>query len=102
MPAHPTFYAKRNLFIEYGHYNIGFKTAADYELMLRFLYKLNLKAVYIDKVLVMMRMGGVSNRTLGNRLTANWNDFRAMRYNGLKWPLLAIVLKPLRKISQYF
>jgi glycosyltransferase involved in cell wall biosynthesis len=102
MPAHTTFFAKRDLFAKYGNYNIGFKTAADYELMLRFIHKFELEAVHINKVLVIMRTGGVSNRSLRNRLSASWNDFRAMRHNSLKWPLLAIMLKPLRKISQYF
>lgn len=102
MPAHTTFFAKRNLFTDYGNYNIAFKTSADYELMLRFIHKFKLKAVHINKVLVIMRTGGVSNRSLNNRLSASWNDFRAMRHNGLKWPLLAIMLKPLRKILQYF
>lgn len=102
MPAHTTFFARRNLFSEYGNYNIAFKTSADYELMLRFIHKYNLKAVHINKVLVVMRIGGVSNRSVRNRLSASWNDFRAMRHNSLKWPLLAIMLKPLRKISQYF
>jgi hypothetical protein len=102
MPAHTTFYARRELFEHYGNYNIAFKTASDYELMLRFIHKYKLKTVYLNKLLVVMRTGGVSNKSLKNRILANWNDFRAMRHNGLPWPLLAIILKPLRKISQYF
>jgi glycosyltransferase involved in cell wall biosynthesis len=102
MPPHPTFYVRKELFERYGGYDLSFKSASDYEFMLRLMHKFKLRSKYIDKLLVVMRTGGVSNRSVRNRLWANWNDFRAMKANGLGWPLLAVVLKPLRKISQYF
>ena len=102
MPAHPTFYARRRLFEKWGNYNLKFKTAADYELMLRFLYLNKSNSVYLDRVFVKMRVGGISNRSIYNRLQANYYDMEAMRHHHIKWPWLKVLIKPLRKVNQYF
>lgn len=101
MPPHPTFYAKKKLFEEYGYYKLNFGTAADYELMSRFIHARRVKVDYVPKVLVKMMQGGVSNQNFGNRLNAWSNDLRAMRNNGIAIPIMAIVLKPLRKLTQF-
>nr|WP_256484283.1 glycosyltransferase family 2 protein [Mucilaginibacter flavidus] len=101
MPAHPTFYCRRELFGRFGVYSLRFGTAADYELMLRFLYAGKLTAVYLDKVLVKMRTGGKSNQSLTSRLKGLFHDFRAMRHNRIFLPIFTIIMKPMRKIRQY-
>lgn len=101
MPPHPTFYCKREWFRRLGAYSLQFGTAADYELMLRFLYANRLTAVYLDKVLVKMRTGGKSNRSPFSRLKGLFHDFRAMRYHRIFFPAFTLVMKPLRKLFQY-
>ncbi|HEY1025553.1 MAG TPA: glycosyltransferase family 2 protein [Sphingobacteriaceae bacterium] len=101
MPAHPTFYAKRELFEKFGGYDLGFGSAGDYELMVRFLHKHRAKAVYLGKLMVKMRTGGVSNQSLVNRFRASVMDYRAMKRNSVQFPILAILLKPLRKLGQF-
>lgn len=101
MPPHPTFYAKSSLFKTLGGYNSAYGTAADYELMLRFMHQRQVNVFYLDKVIVKMLSGGVSNRTLGSRIQAWKGDFKAMANNQVAYPLLAILLKPLRKICQF-
>ncbi len=101
MPPHPTFYVKRKLFEQFGLYSVNYGTAADYELMLRFMYLNRAKSFYLNKVLVKMVLGGVSNRNLKNRISAWRNDFRAMKHNRINTPILGMMLKPLRKISQF-
>ena len=101
MPAHPTFYAKRELFERYGNYRLDMGSAADYELMMRFLHKHNVKSHYLPDEMVKMRTGGMSNSSLSARIKANRADIRAMKLNGIKYPYLAAVLKPLRKIPQF-
>ena len=71
MPPHPAFFAKKDCYTKWGLFNLSLKSAADYELMLRFLYKNNCSVVYIPKTLVKMRVGGKSNVTLANRIKAN-------------------------------
>lgn len=101
MPPHPTFYVKREIYQKLGLYNTIFKSAADYELMLRFLYKHNISTTYIPEKLVKMRVGGKSNATLKNRLHANQEDYRSWIINGLKPPFYTRFLKPLRKLVQF-
>ena len=102
MPAHPTFYARKKLFYELGFYDLKLNSCADYELMLRFLYLNKRKSIWLNKVLIKMRVGGVSNISINSRITASRNDFTAMRINRISWPLLKVIIKPLRKIHQYF
>jgi len=101
MPPHPTFYCKRAAFTRLGGYNLSYGTAADYELMLRFIHLNKLNAGYLNKVLVNMVTGGISNLSYRNRLNAWGNDYKAMGKNGVLFPLLCIVFKPLRKVFQY-
>lgn len=101
MPPHPTFYVKREVYERLGLYNIKFTSAADYELMLRYLYKQGISTCYVPEVLVRMRVGGKSNVTLGNRWKANQEDYHAWQINGLKPYYYTRYLKPLRKLIQF-
>ena len=101
MPPHPTFFVRRSVYAKYGNFNLNLGSAADYELMLRFLLKLNISTAYIPEVLVKMRTGGKSNASLKNRLMANWFDRMAWKVNGLKPYPWTLTMKPLRKIGQY-
>ncbi|MCR8560206.1 glycosyltransferase [Mucilaginibacter sp. BJC16-A38] len=102
MPPHPTFYCKRILFDQLGCYTLAYGTAADYELMLRFLFVHQIKPYYLEQVMVLMRTGGASNRHLKNRIKGLLNDLKAMRKHRIWLPILTVILKPLRKITQYF
>jgi glycosyltransferase involved in cell wall biosynthesis len=102
MPPHPTFYCKKELFQQFSYYSLEYGTAADYELMLRFMYKNGVKASYLNKVIIKMKTGGASNKNLNSRVKGLLFDLKAMRNNGIKAPLLGLIFKPLRKISQYF
>ena len=59
------------------------------------------KTYYIPNVLVKMRMGGQSNRSLKNRIKANLQDRKAWSVNNIRVPLYTLILKPLLKIGQY-
>jgi glycosyltransferase involved in cell wall biosynthesis len=101
MPPHPTFFVRRNLYEQFGGFNLQLGTAADYELMLRFLLKHKATTRYIPRVLVKMRNCGASNVTLSRRIEANRMDRKAWAVNGLRpfpWTLLC---KPLRKLGQW-
>lgn len=101
MPPHPTFYAKRKMFEQLGLYNSTYGTAADYELMLRFMHLNKPSVFYLNKVIVNMKQGGISNRNFQNRIQAWKYDFRAMANNNVSIPFLSLLLKPLRKVKQY-
>lgn len=102
MPPHPSFFAKRQLYLDYGFFNTQLRTSADYELMLRFLFRYNATTVYINEVLVKMKMGGQSNASFKNRISANKEDRLAWKINGLKPNNLTLIKKPFRKITQFW
>jgi len=102
MPPHPTFYCKKSLFDKLGVYKLDYGSAGDYELMLRFIHLNNINAYYLNKVLIKMVVGGVSNKSLNNRVQAMRFDFKAMRNNNIFLPIMTILFKPLRKIAQFF
>jgi glycosyltransferase involved in cell wall biosynthesis len=102
MPPHPTFYCKRSLFEKHGPYSLNYGTAADYELMLRYLYVNKLTAFHLNKVIIKMKTGGKSNKSLSCRVKGLFFDLKAMRNNQILLPFLALIIKPLRKIIQYF
>jgi len=83
MPPHPTFYAKREVYENYGGFNITFRIAADYESMLRFLVRFRASTFYIPLVLIRMRVGGESNKSIKNVMRKSLEDIRAMHMNGL-------------------
>ena len=101
MPPHPTFFVRRRLYEQFGGFNLNMGTAADYELMLRLLLKHRLRAAYIPKVLVKMRVGGMSNVSLRNRLAANRMDRKAWAVNELRPFAWTLWMKPARKIGQW-
>jgi glycosyltransferase involved in cell wall biosynthesis len=102
MPPHPTFFVKKEVYRMHGHFRLDLGSAADYELMLRFVHKKGIRLAYIPKVLVRMRIGGVSNSTLKNRIAANRNDLKAWKINELDPHFYTLWLKPLRKVFQFF
>lgn len=102
MPPHPTFFVRRRTYEKYGLFNLDLGSAADYELMLRFLLKHRIKVAYIPEVLVCMRAGGVSNASLKNRLKANRMDRKAWEVNRIKPYPWTLWMKPIRKVPQYF
>lgn len=101
MPPHPTFFVKREVYQKYGQFNLTLKSAADYEFMLRVLYKHKISAAYVPKIITTMRDGGNSNASLKSRLKGNREDVKAWELNGISPSFFTRYLKPLRKIGQF-
>lgn len=100
MPPHPTLYLRREVFDRYGLYDTSFRIAADYDAMLRYLVKGQIKLAYIPEVLVKMRVGGESNRSLGRILLKSREDLRALRNNNVGG-LGTLAAKNFSKLSQF-
>jgi len=100
MPPHPTFFMKRELYDQYGYFDLNFKIAADYDSLLRYIWVNKISLAYIPEVLTLMRVGGASNRSLSNIIQKTKEDIRALSKNNV--PILkAIILKNLSKIPQF-
>jgi glycosyltransferase involved in cell wall biosynthesis len=102
MPPHPTFFAKQVVYQTFGNFDLQFKSAADYELMLRFIHRHHIRLSYLPEFTIKMRVGGKSNVTVQNRVNANLEDRKAWQINGLKPRFYTLYLKPLRKLLQFF
>lgn len=102
MPPHPTFFVRKEVYNKVGLFNTALHSSSDYELMLRILFKHEYDAAYLPEILVKMRIGGVSNASLCNRIKANKEDRMAWRLNELRPYFFTLYFKPLRKLLQYF
>ena len=101
MVPHPTFFVKRECYQKLGYFDTSLRYAADYELMLRFMIKHQITSFYIPETLVIMKSGGKSNESIFNRYKINREDRRAWTINHLQPHLFTLILKPLRKLTQY-
>jgi Glycosyltransferases involved in cell wall biogenesis len=100
-PSHQSFYAKRSLFKKYGLYNLKYRIAADYELLLRFLYCNSPKVKLLDEYIVKFRLGGTSTKSIKNIIIQNRECIQAWKDNGLKMPFYTIPMKLIRKLQQF-
>jgi glycosyltransferase involved in cell wall biosynthesis len=101
-PPHPTFFVRRKVYEKYGVFDLSYSMGNDVDLMMRFLSKYKMKAVYIPDILVKMRVGGVSNRNFLNIVRQNMELFRAGKKNDIKiFPPGFIFRKIIARISQY-
>lgn len=101
MPPHPTVFVRRRVYERYGTFDLRYAIAADYELLLRFLWKHHLKVNYVKRVLVHMAPGGTSTRSVSAIIQANIEVARACWHNAMYGGILVPLLKPAQKILQF-
>jgi glycosyltransferase involved in cell wall biosynthesis len=100
MPPHPTFFVRKHCYAKGGVFDTGYRICADFELMLRFLYKQRMSYHYLPEVLVRMRTGGISDGGWRGRHRVNLEIQRGMRQNGLSAPMWKIYSKYFKKVFQ--
>ena len=101
MPPHPTLYLRRSVQQTLGEFDLRLRIAADYDFMLRCLSRPGLRVAYLPEVLVRMRTGGASNRSLKALRNKSREDLVALRKNRVGgW--LTLLCKNGRKLPQYF
>lgn len=98
MPAHPTFFTYRLNFEKFGFYKIDYQIAADYELLIRFLYKNRLEYKYLPYDFMKMRTGGKSTASIKSNFILNKEIVRACKDNGIKTNMPILLLKYFIKI----
>jgi len=102
MPAHPTFYCKKEVYDHLGGYNDSFKIAGDFELCLRFLEINNIPSFYLNKKIVKMLVGGISNSGLKSKLTIFKEELRAFKINNIYINPVLFFFYKLKKVKQFF
>lgn len=101
VPPHPSLFVKRNALLDSGGFDLQFKMAADYELMLRLLKVEERASLYFPHCLVRMRLGGESNRSIGNIWLGNMEIKAAWKKHGLKTPLIFWIRRYYNKVKQF-
>lgn len=100
MPPHPTLYVRRAWYERLGGFDLRYRIAADYEFILRLFSQAGLRVTYLPHVLVRMRVGGMSNRSLSNIVRKSAEDLRALRTHGVGG-LGTLAWKNLSKLGQF-
>jgi glycosyltransferase len=100
MPPHPALFIRREVYETHGGYDTSYRIAADYDAILRWFGRGGIRAGYIPQVLVKMRAGGVSNRSLPNIVRKSREDYRALRTNRLGG-IATLAWKNLSKLGQF-
>ena len=99
LPLHPTCYIRRDVMMREGLYDESYKIAADSDLLVRYLYKANLKVAYLRRKIVRMRMGGLSTDSAKRK--AMWNeDIRLYTAHGF-WAFPTKIMKMMWKVPQF-
>lgn len=100
MPPHPALFLRRGVVERWGAYDTSYRIAADYDSILRYFGKGGIQPAYLPRVLVKMRVGGESNRSLERIVRKSREDYRALRTNGVGG-LGALAWKNLSKLGQF-
>ena len=101
-PPHPTLYVRREVYERLGGFDLAYPLAADLELMARFFEVHHLRARYLPEVLVRMRTGGATNRSLGNIVRQNREIWRALHRHGLAGSMAGFFLGKLVSRGRQF
>ena len=99
-PPHPTLYLRSDVYERFGLYDTSYRIAADYDAMLRYLVRGQIKLAYVPEVLVKMRVGGVSNRSLRHIIQKSREDYRAIRTNEIGG-IGTLAMKNFSKFGQF-
>lgn len=101
MPAHPTFYARKECFEKYGYFDLYYKVAADFEYLLRLIYVNNIKTYYVEQDWVTMRTGGASSSGLKSHIRIMKDHFHAFRANGVRINPIKYFWRYVEKLQEY-
>jgi glycosyltransferase involved in cell wall biosynthesis len=94
-PAHPAFFVKREVYNKYGYFNLDYKLASDFEIMLRLLEKYKISTRYMPEYIINMRLGGTTNRLIKNIIYQNIECLKAFKENNIP---VNIFLYPLARL----
>ncbi len=101
VPPHPTLFVKRTIYKELGLFNLQYKLAADYEFMLRVFKKNVYKSIYINRLIVRMRLGGATNKSFKNILNGNKEIINAWKNNQLAPPIFLMFIRFYKRLIQF-
>ncbi|MFG6332286.1 MAG: glycosyltransferase [Lachnospiraceae bacterium] len=101
LPGHPTMYLRREVYETYGVYRTDYRIAADYEFMVRILYRKQVTLSYLPEILIYMSYGGTSTSSLGSYLQSLKEGHRALKENGVPFAWFTDLCRTVRVLLQF-
>ena len=101
MSPHPTLYLRKYWHDRIGGFDTRYRISADYFFMLQLFTQPEFHALYIPEIFVRMRVGGESNRSLGNIIRKSSEDLDALRRSNVGG-VGVLLAKNFRKFAQFF
>lgn len=101
MPPHPTLYVRREWYAQIGNFDTKYRISADYFSVLQLFSHPNLNPAYLPEVMIKMRLGGASNRSLSNIIQKSQEDLNALHRSGVG-SIGALAFKNLSKLRQFW
>ena len=101
MPAHPSFYCRREIYEKYGQFDANLSLAADFDLMLRMIYINNINTRYLPLDFVTMRMGGASSRGVDSHSVIIREHIYSFRKNGVRSNVLLDYMRSPFKLWEF-
>tara|TARA_B100001741_G_C16521687_1_gene585067 strand:+ start:276 stop:1010 length:735 start_codon:yes stop_codon:yes gene_type:complete len=102
MPAHPTFYCRKEIYDRFGGYKTKYIIAGDFELMLRFLERKQIRSKFIYKPIIKMLSGGISNEGIISKIKILKEEFEAFKENKMDVNKLFYIFHKVGKIREFF
>lgn len=101
IPAHPSFYCRREVYQKYGLFDTSFRVAADFEQLLRLIYIEKIRIKYIEKDFVTMRMGGASTSGIKSHVQIMKDHLRAFKKNKIPNNVFRLSLRYFSKLTEF-
>lgn len=100
MPAHPSFYCRKEVYERFGLFKTSYKVAADFENLLRLIYVGKISTNYVPKDCVTMRTGGASTSGYASHRSILSDHVRAYRENHVRSNALLDSLRYVYKVAE--
>ncbi|MFY7865811.1 glycosyltransferase family 2 protein [Roseateles sp.] len=101
MPPHPTLYVRRSVYERLGIFDTRYRISADYDSVVRFFGPGGVRPVYLPRLLIRMRVGGISNRSIKTIWRKSCEDLDIMRRHRIGG-LSSLLSKNVRKLNQFW
>ncbi len=101
LPGHPTLYLRREVYDQFGLYRTDYRIAADYEFMVRILYRKQVRLSYLPEILIYMSHGGTSTNSLSAYLQSLAEGHRALRENHVPFAWFTDLCRTMRVLLQF-
>lgn len=101
MPAHPSFYCRRELFDKFGLYDTQYRIASDFDLMVRFIYLGNIRMKYLPVDFVTMRIGGASTSGMKSHLRVVKEHQHSLKKHGVNSNMAMEGCRFLQKLAEF-